>query len=96
VKRKIRNLLIGWVVGLGLAAGLGGCGFELDWPGIWDETCYDCRSVCEGTEGQARDDCLAGCSECQGRGTCFAILDGQFDGMTRSMSQWEAVDCDEV
>jgi len=72
-----------------------GCG-ALDWPGIWDGTCYDCRTVCEGTSGGVLDDCLASCSECQGHSVCFAALDGQFEGQILSMPEWDAVDCAEV
>ena len=56
VRRTKRIRRSGWLVLLALVIGLGGCGFDLDWSGLWDGTCYDCRSVCEGTEGSVRDD----------------------------------------
>ena len=83
------------VAGLGLGAGPGGCGSDLDWSGDWDATCYDCRTVCGGTEDDVLDSCLSSCWECQGYGACFAWLDGEYEGMD-SMSKWEQVGCDDI
>ena len=69
---------------------------SLDWSGAWDETCYDCRTVCEGTQGIDRDDCLSSCHDCQGYLLCFALLEWQFDGQTLAASDWDQVDCNDV
>ncbi len=79
---------------LGLGARPGGCGLDLGWSGDFDATCYDCRTVCHGTDDEALDSCLSSCHECQGYGDCFAWLEGQYEGMD-SMSIWEQVDCEE-
>jgi hypothetical protein len=79
-----------------LALAGGGCGLGLEWPGIVDDTCYDCRTVCQGTVDDTRDECLAACHECQGRSACFAWLDGQFEGQELMLDEWEVVDCDAV
>jgi hypothetical protein len=92
-----RRVQMGMVVVLAvaMAAAAAGCGVW-DIPGVWDETCYDCRTVCEGTQDDVLDDCLASCSECQGHSACFAALDGQFEGQILSIVEWDAVDCAEV
>ena len=74
----------------------GGCG-ALD-SGAYeeDDTCFDCRTVCEGTSGDAMEACLAQCVECEGYSGCFAWMEGRFDGMALSMSEWTEVDCDKL
>ncbi|HOX42191.1 MAG TPA: hypothetical protein PK668_01275 [Myxococcota bacterium] len=83
------------VLVLALLAGLtqAGCGFDLDLSGLWDDTCYDCRTVCQGTLDEELNDCLAACSQCQGSSECFTLLDGRFVGMQNSLPDWTAVDC---
>ena len=94
--RRMRFALLASLALVVAALLAAGCGLGLDWPGIVDDTCYDCRTVCEGTEGPTRDDCLAACHECQQRSACFAWLDGQFEGQELLLDEWEEVDCDEV
>jgi hypothetical protein len=73
-----------------------GCGLGLDWFENYDDTCYDCRTVCDGTSGDEMDACLASCSVCQGYSACFDEMEWNFDGMTRAESEWEEVDCQDV
>lgn len=73
---------------------IAGCGLEGLFP--WDDTCYDCRTVCAGTSGVRLDNCLAACSGCQGRSGCFEALEGSFQDMQNSLAQWVRVDCEGV
>jgi hypothetical protein len=65
-------------------------------PGDWDDTCYDCRSVCEGCSGELLDDCLAKCVDCQGYSDCFAWMEGRYKGMNQPMRDWTFVSCDNL
>ena len=92
---RIRIALL--VALLAALVGLGGCGLPLDWTGDWDATCYDCRTVCDGTVDDVRDDCLASCHACQGFSACFFTLQDQFQGMSNpAESDWQQVDCEGV
>jgi len=75
-----------------LASGCG-LGFLL---GDYDDTCYDCRTVCEGAQGDALDGCLASCVECQGHSECFESMEWGFEGMTNDIDEWTPIDCDEL
>ncbi len=78
-----------FVVGL-----LFGCGDDDEGsPGDPDGTCFDCDQVCEGTEGEVRDDCQAKCDTCQKSSDCFAWMDDRYAGMTSPFSEWEMIDC---
>ncbi len=77
-----------------LVPGCGALGF--DWGYMWDDTCYDCRTVCQGTQGTDRDDCLSACHDCQGYSVCFSLLDGDFEGQTLSETEWDQVDCSDI
>ncbi len=81
------------LLGLALAFTQAGCGFDFGLEGLWDDRCYDCRTVCEGTAEEALNDCLAACSQCQGSSECFKLLDGRFAGMQNEPSDWVQVDC---
>ncbi len=76
-----------------LAFALSACGAAADGAGDYDDTCFDCRTVCEGAEGDELDFCLGNCSECQGYSDCFAWLEYRFDGMQMPFSEWQIVDC---
>jgi hypothetical protein len=67
---------------------LAGCGTDSGDPGDWDDTCYNCRTVCAGCSGEFLDTCLAKCVDCQGYSDCFGWMEGKYDGMTRSMRDW--------
>ncbi|NMB76604.1 MAG: hypothetical protein GYA21_15930 [Myxococcales bacterium] len=69
-----------------------GCGLDL-LLGPYDDTCYDCRTVCAGTQGDTLDQCLAACVECQGHSQCFENIEWAFDGMTKAKQEWTEVDC---
>lgn len=91
---KFHLLVLGLLL---ILLGAWACGaLGLDWGYLWDDTCYDCRTVCEGTQGTDRDDCLSACNDCQGSSKCFSLLDGDFEGQTKSLPEWEQVDCSDV
>jgi hypothetical protein len=93
---RCRKLTAGLFAGvLVLLVGLTqpGCGFDFGLDGIWDDSCYDCRTVCEGTVDEVLNDCLAACSQCQGSSECFSLLDGRFAGMQNGSAEWTEVDC---
>ncbi len=73
-----------------------GCGVDMGDPGDWDDTCYDCRTVCEGCSGELLDTCLAKCVDCQGYSDCFAWMEGRYEGMSQSVRDWTFVDCDNL
>ena len=60
----------------------------------WDDTCFNCQTVCSGASGEEMDLCLTNCVYCQGSSSCFAAMEGQYEGMALSMSDWLLVDCD--
>jgi hypothetical protein len=70
-----------------------GCGADTGDPGDWDDTCYDCRTVCEGCAGGLLDECLAKCVDCQGYSDCFAWMESRYEGMSQAMHDWTFVDC---
>jgi hypothetical protein len=76
-----------------MALSLSGCGADTGDPGDWDDTCYDCRTVCEGCSGELLDECLAKCVDCQGYSDCFAWMEGRYPGMSQTMRDWTFVDC---
>jgi len=78
---------------LAMAFLLLGCGADAGDPGDPDDTCYDCRTVCEGCSGDLLDECLARCVECQGYSDCFAWMEGRYEGMSQAMREWTFVDC---
>jgi hypothetical protein len=82
-------------LGLTLLAGLSqaGCGLDFGFDDAWDDCCYDCRTVCDGTSGEVQNSCLASCSLCQGASECFARLEGRFEGMRHTPEEWQPVDC---
>jgi hypothetical protein len=88
----------GWCWGMALLAGLilTGCGTELDLPGLWDNSCYDCRTVCEGTQDDTRDDCLQECDACQGHSECFHELADQYQGMRLDLADWRPINCEQL
>jgi hypothetical protein len=88
-----RRFLIAWVISLAVAAGCGASDAEL---GEWDDTCYDCRTVCEGVKTDAMDGCLAKCVECQGYSECFARMEGRYRGMLLLMRDWTRVNCEDL
>jgi len=61
--------------------------------GDWDDTCYDCITVCEGTADIAASECAAKCLVCQGYSDCFAWMDGHYDGMSNAMKNWDSIQC---
>lgn len=74
----------------------GGCAGQLGLLGEYDDTCFDCRTVCDGTKGDYLDGCLAACVECQGYSKCFSWLEGEFQGMTGKLEDWVPVDCKDL
>jgi hypothetical protein len=80
---------------LTLSISLHGCGLDF-LLGPYDDTCYDCRTVCDGTEGDVLDQCLAACVECQGHSSCFSNIEWAFEGMKKPKSEWTEVDCKQV
>lgn len=81
---------------LAMAFLLLGCGADSGDPGDPDDTCYDCRTVCEGCSGDLLDECLAKCVECQEYSGCFAWMEGRYEGMSQAMVEWTFVDCDNL
>jgi hypothetical protein len=81
---------------LAIALMLPACGADMGEAGDWDDTCYDCRTVCEGCFGELLDDCLAKCVDCQGYSDCFAWMEGRYEGMSQAMLEWTFVDCDNL
>jgi hypothetical protein len=75
---------------------LSGCGADMGDPGDPDDTCYDCRTVCEGCFGELLDTCLAKCVECQGYSDCFAWMEDRYEGMSQPMRDWTFVSCDNL
>lgn len=70
------------------------CGGDEGNPGDFDNTCYDCESVCEGTTGDVADECTTKCDECQGYSDCFGWMDAHYEGMTSEMKDWTATGCE--
>ena len=89
---------LGIAVGVMLLAGavLPGCGVGLDVPGPWDNSCFDCRTVCDGTQDETRDQCLEECDLCQGRSECFEELSDRYQGMRLVMAEWRPINCEQL
>ncbi|MBW1808759.1 MAG: hypothetical protein JRJ87_11245 [Deltaproteobacteria bacterium] len=75
---------------------LGACGADTSGPGEWDDTCYNCQSVCDGTTEIALDECLVKCVECQGYSDCFGWMDGHYSGMSLLMRDWMIIACEDL
>ena len=69
---------------------------DLDDQGIYDDTCFNCQTVCDGTSGSDLDNCLAACVECQGYSFCFECLEGRFEGMLLALHDWSMIDCQDL
>jgi hypothetical protein len=72
------------------------CGADASGPGDWDDTCYNCQSVCDGTTENVLDECLAKCVECQGYSDCFGWMDGHYSGMNLIMRDWTPFACEDL
>ncbi len=92
VAEKATKWVHGLVMVFLLLLNLAGCGDS----GLseWDDTCFNCQSVCSGAAGEEMDLCLTNCVYCQGSSSCFAAMEGQYEGMALLMSEWDLVDCD--
>lgn len=88
--KKLSLVILSLILG-GIA--VAGCGMVMGLNGNYDDTCYDCRSVCEGTSSSVMDSCLSECVDCQGFSKCFTGMDGKFEGMKLSRADWKQVDC---
>jgi hypothetical protein len=70
-----------------------GCGPAADDRGYFDDTCFDCRTVCDGTTGDTFDACLIACVDCQGYSHCFRDLEDRFDDLQLTFQEWTATEC---